>query len=106
MTRRNSRCGIRYTAATKAKAVDLWRQGKALPEIEAATGASRTTISRWLDEAKARRLPPGSLPSRPEITTERAIALWREHGTASAAARAIGMHPDTFARRANSETFV
>lgn len=102
----NAIYGMRYPAETKARAFAMLAAGSTLLQTEAATGVSRTTLKRWMREAGCAGLPPGSLPSRPEITTERAIALCREHGSISAAARAIGMHPSTLSRRANSETFV
>lgn len=93
-------CGIRYSADDKAEAIRLYREGLSLAEIRARIGVSKAGLQKWIRAAGMRPRRPGSVCTRPDVTGEVARRLWREYGSARAAAEAIGMHPGTFAKRA------
>ena len=78
-----------YAQATRRQALQLYRSGATLLEIEAATGACRTTIRDWARRAGLTR------PTRLSFDLD---ALWEhyiKHGNLSAAARHVGISHST-----------
>ncbi len=92
---------MNYDEKTKERAVQMYLDGKLMLAIEAMSGASNTSIRRWVMQAGHKLRSPGGQTRISDEAIARAMHV--NGGNQRAAARSLGMAPSNITYRLNGD---